>query len=37
MPRTIAFGMVFAGSLISPAGMVEISKPAYAQKISTRA
>ena len=33
----MAFGIVLPGSSISLAGIVEISKPAYAQKIKTRA
>lgn len=37
MPIRMALGMVFAGFRISSAGIVLISKPAYAQKISTRA
>jgi len=31
----MAFGIVLLGSFISSAGIVEISKPAYAQKIKT--
>ena len=35
MPITTALGMVLLGSSTSSAGIVEISKPAYAQKIKT--
>ena len=37
IPSIIALGIVLLGSFISSAGIVEISKPAYAQNIKTRA
>ncbi len=37
IPSNIARGIVRLGSLISSAGMVEISNPAYAQNIRTSA
>jgi len=37
IPSTIALGMVPPGSFISSAGIVEISKLAYAQNIRMRA